>query len=453
VNKKEVHTIHLTKDQISLYLNGDLSDKEMHVIERHLLSCEFCNEAIEGYENTMATMDIDLAMDDIQSRLDSRVAKEKRNTKITFYKIAAIALVLIISGIFITNYFIGDIKKPQFSEKKQEQTTDSSNVKKQELEKPTKKEIESTEIKEEIEPQLEKEEENSAEEQEKSIEKKSESLVIPSTNTLSGNSNSEYATTENVQFSNATEEVTSDEIEIAAYEVPLTDEDDLDLDAITIQSSAKRERSSVQARSMKSAQSEIVDEVKDEKIKIQGVVRDEESNEVLPFVSVVNLDKDLGTQTDLDGEFELEAEEGDEIVVSYIGYNTQSIEVADEQEVTIAMNAGVDLDEFVVSTISTEKTSDADPIPLIGYKAYKSYLKENLQFPQAAIDAGINGKVVVKFSVDEKGNMHDFTIVKGLGYGCDEEAIRLIKEGPIWQSAIRNGQAINRELKMKVSFK
>lgn len=434
MNNKEVHTIHLTKEQINQYINGDLSDKEMHVIERHLLSCEFCSEAMGGYENSITEINIDLELDDLSNRIKSRVAPSKKKRKFVLFRIAAIALALIVSGIFITNYFINDIKEAQFSEKKE--VKEVKEVKEAEEEK--------EEIKSKVESKVE---------QEKSTMKIGDSIVVPVSTSLSANSNSGYANTQNVQYTSTSNDVTVDEVDITAYEVPLADEDDVNLDAITIQSSVKSERSSVQARSMKSAQSEMADEIIDEESKIKGLVIDEESNEGLPFVSVVNLDKDLGTQTDIDGEFELEAEEGDEIVVSYIGYNTQSIELTDEQEVIISMNAGVALDEFVVTKKTKEKSIDLSPKPLIGYKGYKSYLKENLQFPQAAIDAGIKGKVIVKFIIDEKGALSDFTITKSLGYGCDEEAIRLIKEGPAWQAAVKDDKTISQEVKVKVNFK
>ena len=51
------------------------------------------------------------------------------------------------------------------------------------------------------------------------------------------------------------------------------------------------------------------------------------------------------------------------------------------------------------------------------------------------------------------GNLSDFKIIKSLGYGCDEEAIRLIKEGPAWISAFKDGKTISEEVKIKVTFK
>ena len=53
--------------------------------------------------------------------------------------------------------------------------------------------------------------------------------------------------------------------------------------------------------------------------------------------------------------------------------------------------------------------------------------------PQAAIDAGVKGQVTVAFRIGKNGYPADLEVVRSLGYGCDEEAIRLLKEGPKWK--------------------
>ncbi|MDR2907033.1 MAG: energy transducer TonB [Bacteroidales bacterium] len=58
------------------------------------------------------------------------------------------------------------------------------------------------------------------------------------------------------------------------------------------------------------------------------------------------------------------------------------------------------------------------------------YLKENFKYPQNAIDSGIQGTVYVTFLVDRDGNIFDVEVVEGVGGGCDEEAVRLVKGMP-----------------------
>lgn len=70
--------------------------------------------------------------------------------------------------------------------------------------------------------------------------------------------------------------------------------------------------------------------------------------------------------------------------------------------------------------------------PVTGEKMYARYIAENLSYPQAARDAGIHGEVMLEFLLKPDGTPHEFKVVQSLGYGCDEEAIRLIREGPKW---------------------
>ncbi len=60
------------------------------------------------------------------------------------------------------------------------------------------------------------------------------------------------------------------------------------------------------------------------------------------------------------------------------------------------------------------------------------YLQTNLHYPEAARENNIEGRVLVKFVVDEKGRIRDCAITKGIGGGCDEEALRVVEEMPRW---------------------
>ncbi len=68
-----------------------------------------------------------------------------------------------------------------------------------------------------------------------------------------------------------------------------------------------------------------------------------------------------------------------------------------------------------------------------GFEKFEKYLKENLRRPAAAVQAGLSGAVSVRFRIQADGRPTDFEITKSLGGGYDEEAIRLLKEGPIWE--------------------
>ncbi len=78
---------------------------------------------------------------------------------------------------------------------------------------------------------------------------------------------------------------------------------------------------------------------------------------------------------------------------------------------------------------------DQQPQPFGGMKVFYSYVSENMKYPEQAIKRKIEGKVFVEFVVDEQGKLINVKAVKGIGSGCDEEAVRVISEAPIWKPA------------------
>lgn len=67
------------------------------------------------------------------------------------------------------------------------------------------------------------------------------------------------------------------------------------------------------------------------------------------------------------------------------------------------------------------------PIYPGGLAAYRQFLKENLKYPEIAKSEGIEGKVYLKYTIDHKGTVTEAQVTKGIGFGCDEEALRIIK--------------------------
>ncbi len=62
-----------------------------------------------------------------------------------------------------------------------------------------------------------------------------------------------------------------------------------------------------------------------------------------------------------------------------------------------------------------------------GPKAMREFLKQHLRYPEEAMRNGIEGTVAIRYEVDYKGNVADVEILTSVGYGCDEEAIRLAR--------------------------
>ncbi len=75
----------------------------------------------------------------------------------------------------------------------------------------------------------------------------------------------------------------------------------------------------------------------------------------------------------------------------------------------------------------TEKSFFKRPSYKGGKKALSLFIKENLKYPKEAIAHKIEGGVLVDYVVNDNGEVTAASVRKGLGYGCDEEAIRLVK--------------------------
>ena len=78
---------------------------------------------------------------------------------------------------------------------------------------------------------------------------------------------------------------------------------------------------------------------------------------------------------------------------------------------------------------------DTQPQPQSGLKSFYEYIGANLKYPEQARKEGVQGKVFVEFVVDKDGKLIDVKAVKGIGAGCDQEAVRVIKEAPAWEPA------------------
>jgi protein TonB len=83
---------------------------------------------------------------------------------------------------------------------------------------------------------------------------------------------------------------------------------------------------------------------------------------------------------------------------------------------------------------------------------WTEYLSRQLRYPDAAKSNGIQGTVKLRFHVDANGNPGGFEFVQKLGYGCDQEALRVIKNGPLWNPAKINGVSVISNAEVVITF-
>lgn len=113
------------------------------------------------------------------------------------------------------------------------------------------------------------------------------------------------------------------------------------------------------------------------------------------------------------------------------------------------------------STLSTDQSPRVEEVFTVvqvppsfpaGNDKIGSYLRQNLRYPEAALIAKVGGKVFVSFIVTYEGRIRDVTVLKGYGYGINEEAIRLIQTMPIWTPGKQAGHPVNVKYNLVIPF-
>jgi TonB family protein len=86
-----------------------------------------------------------------------------------------------------------------------------------------------------------------------------------------------------------------------------------------------------------------------------------------------------------------------------------------------------------------------------GMNAFVNFLQENIKYPASAQKANISGKVYTQFIVNTDGTISNVTTLKSVGYGCDEEAIRVLKLAK-WTPGKQNGRVVRSRFTVPINF-
>jgi len=181
----------------------------------------------------------------------------------------------------------------------------------------------------------------------------------------------------------------------------------------------------------------------------------------LPGVNVMIKGTNVGTVTDVSGTYQISvAQPNPMLVYSFIGFTSTEVEAGDKTELDVELSEDISqLSEVVVVgyAISTAGTGDIpEPVELAtpagGRKAYKQYLEKSMQYPEQALANNIEGKVTIQFTVETTGQLSEFRVIKGIGHGCDEEVMRLVKQGPKWVPTRRNNDSLRDKVKVRMKF-
>ena len=145
---------------------------------------------------------------------------------------------------------------------------------------------------------------------------------------------------------------------------------------------------------------------------------------------------------------------------------TQIQVVEDDVEVEdVEINAEVDqneqLEEYVPVEIEEEEVVEQEIFTIEeempefpgGMTKLADYLAKNIKYPQMARESGIQGRVFVQFVVEPDGSVSNVAVMRSLGGGCDEEAMRVVKSMPKWKAGKQRGKPVRVSYILPVNFK
>jgi len=121
------------------------------------------------------------------------------------------------------------------------------------------------------------------------------------------------------------------------------------------------------------------------------------------------------------------------------------------EEPMVVINSIVDAPVEVVTT-DPIIYAEVMPEPINGYAGFYQLLRETVKYPRKAQQLDIQGKVFVEFVVDEEGNLGNLKVVKGIGSGCDEEAMRILKLTK-WKPGKQRGVPVKVRMVQPIYFK
>ena len=144
-------------------------------------------------------------------------------------------------------------------------------------------------------------------------------------------------------------------------------------------------------------------------------------------------------------------------------------EIPDEVEIEekIEVNFDVDLKQTTVIAevaikevvIEEEKADqifdvvETQPNPPGGMSGWNKYLSNNLKYPTQARRMGVEGTVIVVFVINTDGSIQDVEVLRGIGGGCDEEAVKVVTNAPKWEPGKQRGKPVRTRMRLPIRLK
>lgn len=147
----------------------------------------------------------------------------------------------------------------------------------------------------------------------------------------------------------------------------------------------------------------------------------------------------------------------------------QIIEVPDDKKIEEEIEINMDTEttitetraEIVAPVIEVEKEDpnqvflvvEETAAPIGGMTAFYQFVQKKMKYPAQARRMGVEGRVFVEFVIEKDGSITDVKFIKGIGAGCDEEAVRVVESAPKWKPGKQRGKPVRQKMVLPISFK
>ncbi|MBQ8423857.1 MAG: energy transducer TonB [Coprobacter sp.] len=160
---------------------------------------------------------------------------------------------------------------------------------------------------------------------------------------------------------------------------------------------------------------------------------------------VIKKDEEVGEEDEIKSQDELQARGNVAISVADVKGNDE----IDGQDIA-------DFKDYIAPEVEEEEVYIiVEQMPGFpgGEEALMKYIRDNLEYPQIAIERGLEGRVTVRFVVNKEGYVQDVTVLRGVHELLDKEAVRVIQSLPRWNPGKQNGNAVAVYYNVPVVFK
>ena len=136
------------------------------------------------------------------------------------------------------------------------------------------------------------------------------------------------------------------------------------------------------------------------------------------------------------------------------------VEIEDDIIIDAEIDQDTEIEEYIPVEIEEEEIEEEEIFTVVeespsfpgGDIARIKFLQQNIDYPTMARESGIQGTVYVTFVVEPDGKVSNVQILRGIGGGCDEEAVRVIKAMPRWRPGKQRGKPVRVQFNMPIKF-